>query len=249
VGANCAARTASLPRTGAFSPAQAVRRLSSAAGSSSKNDAVLEHAQVRLIGLDGKNRGVVAGAEALRAARAEGVDLVEAKSSVVPPVWKLVPREAPRARGVVAAVAKAPAAPPLSFKEVRLTLGVAEHDLLTKIRQIYRFVEKGQRTRIKFKPATRAVDKGDAHTLLARINAELQGLGATVKVTRKDPQGKPLEVDFVPRETSPATAVAAGSTTVAAGAGGPGRHDRAGNDAAAGSGSGVPAPAPVSSST
>ena len=181
------------------------------------NDGVLRHELVRLIGLDGKNRGVVAAREALEAARGENADLLEAKADAQPPVWRITPRTprqarptptlAPGAKGARGGggggasgggdkgeASKAAA----GSKELRLTLGVQEHDLLTKVRQLGTFLEKQQRVRLTFRPAMRAKEQGDANALLARIGAELQHVGYTRKVTRKDASGKPLEVDFVP---------------------------------------------------
>lgn len=194
------------------------------------NDGVLRYEHVRLIGQDGKNRGVVAAMEALAAARSEGADLIEAKADAKPPVWRITPRETPRAqasaspkgsgpatiagKGAITSAKDAPGKG-ASFKEIRLKLGVAEHDLLTKIRQLGSFLEKEQRVRVTFRPAMRAKEAGDANTLIARIAAELQHLKFTRKVTRKDASGKPLEVDLIPTasaKSGTATARSASST-------------------------------------
>lgn len=177
------------------------------------NDSVLKCEHVRLIGLDGKNRGVVAAKEALQAARSEGADLLEARADAQPPVWRITLRtprvpsgagpDASKGAGAGARDASpggkgGAAKEAASYKELRLKLGVEEHDLLTKIRQLGGFLEKEQRVRVTFRPSMRAKEKGDADALIARIAAELHHLAFTRKVTRKDANGKPLEVDFLP---------------------------------------------------
>ncbi|KAJ1638161.1 hypothetical protein T492DRAFT_947127 [Pavlovales sp. CCMP2436] len=175
------------------------RRLSSAHKGS---EAVLRVPQVRLIGADGTNRGVIDSTAALESARAEGMHLVEANGKAVPPVWRLSAEKPSAAQSTApppkaAEGAKGKSGVP-DAKQLRLTLGVAENDLQTKIRQMGKFLEKQLRVRITIRKASRATVGIDADALMERIATDLQHLGPTRKVMRKDPNGKPLEVDFIP---------------------------------------------------
>ena len=65
-------------------------RYSPPAGPVYKVNGKIRAREVRLIGIDGKQLGVLALSAALNMARANGVDLVEIAPSAVPPVCRLV---------------------------------------------------------------------------------------------------------------------------------------------------------------
>lgn len=104
--------------------------------------------QVRLIGLDGAQLGVVPTHEALRIAQDQGLDLVEVNPKSEPPVCKVMDygkfkfdekkkaSEARRNRIVV------------EVKEITVRPKTDEHDLDTKVRHIKRFLEEGNKAKV-----------------------------------------------------------------------------------------------------
>lgn len=103
--------------------------------------------EVRVVGPDGSNWGVLATDEALRRAQAEGFDLVEVNPKASPPVCKILDfgkfkyeekkkqREAKKKQSVV------------EVKEVKLRPKTDEHDLHVKTRAARRFLESGNKVK------------------------------------------------------------------------------------------------------
>jgi translation initiation factor IF-3 len=104
--------------------------------------------EVRLIGDNGEQLGVLAIQEALRIARERSLDLVEVAPTAVPPVCRLLDygrfkyeqqrkeREARKNQKVVL------------LKEVRLTPKTDDHDIDFKSRMIQRFIEDGDKVKV-----------------------------------------------------------------------------------------------------
>ena len=104
--------------------------------------------EIRLIGEEGEQLGVMPTLEAMRLARERGLDLVEVAPTAVPPVCRLLDygrfkyeqekreREARKNQKTVL------------MKEVRLRPKTDEHDIEFKSRQIERFVEEGDKVKV-----------------------------------------------------------------------------------------------------
>lgn len=104
--------------------------------------------QVRLIGENGEQLGIVALGTALSVAREQGLDLVEVAATAVPPVCRLLDygrfkyeqekkeREARKNQKVIL------------LKEVRLRPKTDEHDIDFKTHAIERFIEEGDKVKV-----------------------------------------------------------------------------------------------------
>ncbi|MCB9739137.1 MAG: translation initiation factor IF-3 [Deltaproteobacteria bacterium] len=104
--------------------------------------------EVRLIGADGEQLGIVATDQAMRMAQAEGVDLVEVAANARPPVCRLMDfgkfkymqkkrqQEAKRS------------ATHIEVKEVKFRPKTEKHDFETKIAHARRFLEQGNRLKV-----------------------------------------------------------------------------------------------------
>jgi len=104
--------------------------------------------EVRVVGIDGANLGVMDTGEALRIAQEAGVDLVEVNPKASPPVCKILDfgkykyeekkkqREAKRKQTVV------------EVKEVKLRPKTDDHDLNVKARHAKKFIEGGNKVKI-----------------------------------------------------------------------------------------------------
>lgn len=105
--------------------------------------------EVRLIGQDGKQIGVVSRDDALDAARKMGLDLVEISGNARPPVcrildsgkymYELAKRQKEN---------KAKGAPSSKIKEVKFRVRTEEHDYMTKLRRGEEFLFKGNKLKL-----------------------------------------------------------------------------------------------------
>jgi translation initiation factor IF-3 len=104
--------------------------------------------EVRVVGADGSNLGVLSTDEAIRRARTEGLDLVEVNPKASPPVCKILDfgkykyeekkkqREAKRKQTTV------------EVKELKLRPKTDEHDLMVKLRAARKFAESGNKVKL-----------------------------------------------------------------------------------------------------
>ncbi|MFN3505205.1 MAG: translation initiation factor IF-3 [Caldimicrobium sp.] len=105
--------------------------------------------EVRLIGPDGKQIGVVPISEALRIAENYGLDLIEIAPTANPPVCKIMDfgqflyQEAKKAKEAKKKQAV------IETKEIKLSPKTDKHDLEVKIRHILRFLEEKNKVKIR----------------------------------------------------------------------------------------------------
>ena len=104
--------------------------------------------EIRLIGADGENAGVVTPARANEMAREAGLDLVEISPNASPPVCKIMDlgkfkyeqqkREAEARRKQKT----------IEIKEVKFRPNTDIHDFEVKMRNVYKFLENGDKVKI-----------------------------------------------------------------------------------------------------
>lgn len=104
--------------------------------------------EIRLIGADGENVGVVTPARAMSMAEEAGLDLVEISPTAVPPVCKIMDygkfkyeqqkreAEARKKQKII------------EIKEVKFRPGTDTHDYEVKMRSVMRFLEDGDKVKI-----------------------------------------------------------------------------------------------------
>ncbi|MGB9662889.1 MAG: translation initiation factor IF-3 [Moorellaceae bacterium] len=104
--------------------------------------------EVRLVGTDGQQLGIMPLREALRIAQEQGLDLVEVAPQARPPVCRIMDfgkykyeqskreREAKKKQRIV------------NIKEVKLRPGIEEHDFQVKARNALRFLEDGDKVKV-----------------------------------------------------------------------------------------------------
>ncbi|MFA7565689.1 MAG: translation initiation factor IF-3 [Alkalispirochaeta sp.] len=121
--------------------------------------------EVRLVGSEGEQLGIVSTLEALRMAQEQGVDLVEIAPQAKPPVCKLLDygkfkfeqeksnREARKKQKL------------LKMKEVRMQPKIEKHDLEFKTRHIQDFLEQGSKVKVTIRFRGREL----AHTELGKV--------------------------------------------------------------------------------
>lgn len=104
--------------------------------------------EVRLIGEDGAQLGIMSGAEALKVAIEHELDLVKISPQAVPPVCRLMDygkfrfeqakreREARKNQHVI------------EVKEIRMSPGIGDNDFNTKLRNGSKFLQDGDRLKV-----------------------------------------------------------------------------------------------------
>ena len=126
--------------------------------------------EVRLIGAEGEQLGIVDKNEALRMAKEQGLDLVEVAATAEPPVCRIMDfgkykyeaqkkkQEAKKRQAVV------------EVKEIKLRPKTDEHDYQTKLRHIRKFIGEGARCKVTiFFRGREIVHKDRGQTMLERV--------------------------------------------------------------------------------
>lgn len=105
--------------------------------------------QLRVIGAEGENIGVISTDEALKRAQELGLDLIEISPNAVPPVAKIMDYgkfEYERSKKESAARAKVKVS---ETKEVQIKVGTGENDMRLKAKKAAEWLADGHRVRIE----------------------------------------------------------------------------------------------------
>jgi translation initiation factor IF-3 len=120
--------------------------------------------EIRLIGSDGEQLGIMSSAEALKIADEQGLDLVKISPQATPPVCKLMnygkfrfeqskrEKEAKKNQHVV------------EIKEIRMSPGIDVGDFNTKLKNAQKFIAEGNRVKVSVRFRGREM----AHTDIGR---------------------------------------------------------------------------------
>lgn len=103
--------------------------------------------ELRVIGASGENIGVISLKEALAAAKAAGLDLIEISPSAIPPVAKIADYgkfEYERSKKEKIAKAKVKVS---ETKEIQIKVGTGENDMLLKAKKAAEWLAEGHRVR------------------------------------------------------------------------------------------------------
>ena len=104
--------------------------------------------EVRLIGADGEQIGIVAGKEALRMAAEKSLDLVKIAPQAKPPVCKIMDYGKYKFDAAKKEKEARKKQKTISVKEVRLSASIEKHDFETKIRNAVKFLKSGDKVKI-----------------------------------------------------------------------------------------------------
>ncbi|MFP4044521.1 MAG: translation initiation factor IF-3 [Rhodosalinus sp.] len=134
--------------------------------------------EIRLIGPEGENLGVVPPAKALQAAEAVGLDLVEISPNANPPVCKIMDfgkfkyeqqkreSEAKKKQKVI------------EVKEVKFRPNTDQHDYDVKMRNVVRFLESGDKVKVTLRFRGREMAHQNlGRDLLQRVAEDVKEIG------------------------------------------------------------------------
>jgi translation initiation factor IF-3 len=143
--------TTSPPRSASGSQAGARQEEQDISASDLRVNEDIRVREVRLIGPEGQNLGVVSTREALQIARQAGLDLVEVAPNVEPPVCRVLDygkflyEKAKKEREARKAQTK------IEIKEIRLRPKTSDHHRSFKIRDARRWLTEGKKVRVRIR--------------------------------------------------------------------------------------------------
>lgn len=131
--------------------------------------------QVRLVDENGEMVGVVSVEEALKRAQKAGIDLIEVSPNAEPPVCKILDSgkykyEAQKRKAEAKKKQKV-----VQVKEIKMRPGIDQHDYDVKMRNVYKFLEKGDKVKITLRYRGREMAHQDlGMEVLNRVKADTQ---------------------------------------------------------------------------
>lgn len=141
--------------------------------------------EVRLIGSDGAQLGVVPTAKALSMAFEQNLDLVKIAPQAVPPVCKIIDygkfrfeqtkrdKEAKKNQRIV------------EIKEIRLSLNIDTHDFETKLGHAIRFLKEGNKVKVSIRFRGREMGHPEqGHTIMRRFAEALSDIANVEKPSK-----------------------------------------------------------------
>jgi translation initiation factor IF-3 len=154
--------------------------------------------EIRLIGADGENIGVVTPSRAMMLAEEAGLDLVEISPNAEPPVCKIMDfgkfkyeqqkreAEARKKQKII------------EIKEIKFRPGTDEHDYQVKMRSVLKFLEEGDKVKITLRFRGREM----AHQqlgmeLLNRVSADVGTTGKVESMPKLE--GRQMVMMIAPR--------------------------------------------------
>ncbi len=131
--------------------------------------------EVRLIGAEGENHGVVTAAKAMDIARESGLDLVEISPNAEPPVCKVLDfgkfkYEQQKKANVARKKQKTQ-----DVKEIKMRPGIDVHDYNVKLKKVNQFIDNGDKVKLTIRFRGREMAHQDlGMDVLKRVAAEME---------------------------------------------------------------------------
>ncbi|WP_150000046.1 translation initiation factor IF-3 [Iodidimonas gelatinilytica] len=130
--------------------------------------------QVRLIGPDGDNHGVVDIDTALQVARQVGLDLVEISPNADPPVCKVLDFGKYKYEAQKKANAAKKKQKTQDIKEIKMRPGIDVHDYQTKMKAMNKFLDAGDKVKVTLRFRGREMAHQDlGMDVLKRVQADI----------------------------------------------------------------------------
>ncbi|MDL2272657.1 translation initiation factor IF-3 [Desulfovibrio sp. OttesenSCG-928-I05] len=153
--------------------------------------------ELRVIGADGEQLGILGRSEAIALARDAGLDLVEVAATADPPVCRIMDygkfkyeaqkkkQEAKKRQTVI------------QIKEIKLRPKTDEHDYQTKVGHVRRFIEGGDRCKVTiYFRGREIVHKDRGQTMLDRVIEDTKDIAKVEQEARAE--GRTLHMLLVP---------------------------------------------------
>jgi len=140
-----------------------------------KNDKIRAR-EVRVIGSDGEMLGVMPPEEAVKIAKAEGLDLVEVAANAHPPVCRIL--EFGKYKYELSKNKKNKEKSAKRIKEAKFRPRIEEHDYITKLRRSEKFLHQGNKLKVTLMFRGREMEHVDiGMDVVKRAIDDLSGVG------------------------------------------------------------------------
>ncbi len=159
----------------------------------------IKDAEVRLIGPDGEQLGIISNKDAQRIAEEHNLDLVKIAPQAKPPVCRVMDygkhkfelakkeKEARKNQKVV------------SIKEVRLSPNIDEHDFNTKVNQGIKFLKSGDKVKVSVRFRGREITHSSmGKDLLLKVQDAMSEVGVVEKGIKLE--GRNMAMFVVPKK-------------------------------------------------
>ena len=138
--------------------------------------------EVRLIGEDGEQLGIVPGKEALRMAQEAELDLVKIAPTAKPPVCKIIDYGKYRFEQSKREKEARKNQKTIDIKEIRLSLNIDVNDFNTKVKQAIKFLEGGDKVKVSIRFRGREMAHPElGTTIMQRFTESVAGYGTVEK--------------------------------------------------------------------
>ena len=135
--------------------------------------------QVRLLGVDGEQLGVVECKDALEEAEKVGLDLVEVSPTAKPPVCRIMDYGKFKYLQSKKAHETKKKQTIIHVKEVKLRIKIEEHDFQVKLRNAKRFLGQGDKVKFTIMFRGREITHKELGlAILKRVEKEIEEIGA-----------------------------------------------------------------------
>ena len=168
--------------------------------------------EVRLVGVEGEQLGIVLIADALRMAEEAEVDLVEIAPTAKPPVCKMMDfgkfkyREAKKAHEAKLKQKQ------IQVKEVKFRPGTDEGDYQIKLRNLIKFLEEGDKAKVTLRYRGREMAHQEfGHRLIERVKIDLEAYAVVEQYPKME--GRQLVMVLGPKKVVIAKKSESGSTS------------------------------------
>lgn len=159
----------------------------------------IEAQEVRLIGIDGQQIGIVKIAEALQKAEAEKLDLVEISSDVKPIVCKIMDYGKQVFEVKKQKTAARKKQKKIQVKEIKFRPGTDIGDYQVKLRNLMRFLQNGDKAKVTMRYRGREmVHQELGMQLLKRVEADLIDYGSIEQLPKLE--GRQLTIMLAPKK-------------------------------------------------
>ncbi|TQS73096.1 translation initiation factor IF-3 [Rhodobacteraceae bacterium] len=154
--------------------------------------------EIRLIGADGDNVGVVAPAKAMALAEEAGLDLVEISPNANPPVCKIMDFGKFKYEQQKREAEARKKQKTIEVKEVKFRPGTDIHDYDVKMRNVIRFLEGGDKVKVTLRFRGREMAHQNLGLeLLNRVKGDVDELGKVESMPKME--GRQMVMMIAPR--------------------------------------------------
>jgi len=158
----------------------------------------IRDAEIRVIGADGSQLGIMSSAEAMKIAEEEGFDLVMIAPNAAPPVCRIMDYGKYRFEQAKREKMNRKAQKVVETKEIWLSPGIGDHDMDFKVKNALSFIADGDKVKVTVRFRGREMAHTELGTILLKQFAEKCAETAVVEKPAKL-EGRRMSMFMAPK--------------------------------------------------